>query len=261
MQFRLIGHLPDEIATWTGSAAELAVECNRLMPACGLTDEVGSANERLVRHYVQIGVLTPPEQKGRDAVFAARQIGEFLTARRLLSEGWPLAKISELLKTVTLMPDTAFPSLVPEAARTQTQAEKALQQIRSSRSQTGAKSKAKSPMADIQASARAETPASPAVPSRASELLFSETPLTGPLRAATEIAQWRSGLRDNLIALGNASGEPERQPLLRISLTPWCHVDIDAGHLGRLADSDPEVLGNALAHALRLERLRKGTKS
>jgi len=263
MDIHLLGQLPDEISTWTGPASALADECNRLMPACGLESEAGSANERLVRHYVQIGVLTPPEREGRDALFGARQIAEFLAARRLLSEGWPLAKIGELLKNVVLVPDSAHPDLAREAAPAdRTPAEKALQRIRAGGSQAGKGSKAQPRASHVADPASAPTPSTPAAASPpASWQHFSSASLASPLRLATEIAQRRGELRENLIALGNASGAPERQRMVRISLTPWCHVDVEAGHLGRLSEIDPEILGNALAHALREERLRKGNKS
>ena len=95
----LLGALPDEILQWRGTAAELAEQCNRLLPAIGLAGDAGTANERLVRHYVQVGVLTPPEREGREAVFGVDQIREFLTARHLLRDGWPLAKIAELVRS------------------------------------------------------------------------------------------------------------------------------------------------------------------
>jgi len=41
-----------------------------------LTDDAGSANERLVRHYVQVGVPTAPEREGRQALFGPRQVGD-----------------------------------------------------------------------------------------------------------------------------------------------------------------------------------------
>lgn len=238
MQYRLIGRLPDDVATWTGSAAELADKCNELMPACGLAAEAGSANERLVRHYVQIGVLTPPEREGRDALFAARQVGEFLAARRLLADGWPLAKIGELLRTVTLAPDSALPGLQAGGSLEPTAAEKALQRLRSGRHE---RSQRPTPKA-----------ARPPEPS-----LFGQAPLAGPLLAASEITRWRGRLRELLQVLGNQEGRVERQNVVRLRLAPWCHVEIDADRLQSLDEDGPDLLGNALALALRSERLRK----
>ena len=94
----LLLSIPDELADWRGTAAELADKLNEVLEGVpSLTDDAGTANERLVRHYVQLGVLTTPEREGREALFGLRQIVEFLAARYLLKDGWPLAKIAELV--------------------------------------------------------------------------------------------------------------------------------------------------------------------
>jgi hypothetical protein len=82
--------------------------------------------------------------------------------------------------------------------------------------------------------------------------------MANSLGIATQIVERRGVLRDSLLTLGNPSGTTQRQRIVRISLTPWCHVDIEARRLARLSETDPELLGNALANALREERLRKG---
>jgi len=259
MDIHLLGHLPDDILTWTGTAAALADECNRLMPGCGLAAEAGSANERLVRHYVQIGVLTPPEREGREAIFGVQQVAEFLAARRLLSEGWPLAKIGELLKNVVLVGDpTASPTTLASET-TATPAEQALQRIRSRRS--AGETLASRPFAPTTSRQRS-------TPAHTQRFVVAESPavhdeadsprMANSLGIATQIVERRGLLRDSLLTLGNPSGTTQRQRIVRISLTPWCHVDIEARRLARLSETDPEVLGNALANALREERLRKG---
>jgi DNA-binding transcriptional MerR regulator len=51
-------------------------------------------NERLVRYYVQEGVLSPPD---REAHFTYQHLLEFLVARRLISERWTLAMVKQFL--------------------------------------------------------------------------------------------------------------------------------------------------------------------
>jgi DNA-binding transcriptional MerR regulator len=94
--------LPDEVLDFEGTAAELAERCKLALRANGLSDDMDQANERLVRHYVQLGVLTPPVRRGREAIFGTRQLAEFVIARILLRDGWPLAKIAELVQTYDL---------------------------------------------------------------------------------------------------------------------------------------------------------------
>ena len=112
--------LPDELADWRGTAADLADKCNEVLAGVpSLTDDAGSANERLVRHYVQVGVLTAPEREGREALFGLRQIVEFLATRYLLKDGWPLAKVAEIVRTTDV---TGLAQLIP-SERPRTRAE------------------------------------------------------------------------------------------------------------------------------------------
>jgi hypothetical protein len=81
-----------------------------------------------VRHYVQVGVLTASEREGREAMFGLRQVVEFLAARYLLKDGWPLAKVAEMVRTTDLdglavmiptdRPRTRVSAATPRAAPT-----------------------------------------------------------------------------------------------------------------------------------------------
>jgi hypothetical protein len=82
-------------------------------------------------------------------------------------------------------------------------------------------------------------------------------------RRAFEIAHRRNELRESLTSLGNESGEPERARTLRISLTSWCRVYVDADRLNDIDDDAATLLGTSLARALQEERIqsRKGEKT
>lgn len=88
----------------------------------------------------------------------------------------------------------------------------------------------------------------------AQQSMWSETPLA----RAADISRRRVSLEENLIALGNADGRPDRARVLRLALTPWCHVHVDARVLAGMSEETPEILGAALAQALQEERLHKG---
>jgi hypothetical protein len=51
---------------------------------------------------------------------------------------------------------------------------------------------------------------------------------------------------------------PERRRFVRIELTPWCQVDVQARGLTEMTEDTPATLGAALTQALQEERLRKG---
>jgi CheY-like chemotaxis protein len=77
---------------WRGSATELARTASALLRPLGRDEE--RLNERLVRYYVQSGILTRPQREGREAWFGYRQLLELAAARGLVQAGWPLAKIA-----------------------------------------------------------------------------------------------------------------------------------------------------------------------
>lgn len=87
---------------WTGTAAELAAVAQEVIEIVGMKDPTIQPNERLIRHYVQIGVLSRPVRKGRQSFFDFRQLVQYLVARNLALDGWPLAKIAEFTGMSTL---------------------------------------------------------------------------------------------------------------------------------------------------------------
>ena len=123
----LLLSLPDALADWRGTAAELADKCNEVLGEVPtLSDDAGAANERLVRHYVQVGVLSPPDREGREALFGLRQIVEFLATRYLLKDGWPLAKAAELVRETDV---AGLTQLIP-SDRPRTRAEEVVAKYR-----------------------------------------------------------------------------------------------------------------------------------
>jgi hypothetical protein len=79
-----------------------------------------------------------------------------------------------------------------------------------------------------------------------------------PLTVAAGISRRRVSLEENLKTLGNDAGRPERSRMVRIELTPWCQVHIDATKLDEMSEEVPETLGAALTQALLEERIQKG---
>ena len=235
-----LGTLPDDLIEWTGSADDLASKANELLPTLtGSADE--SVNERLVRYYVQEGVLTPPDREGREAVFRFRQLIQLIVARLLLRDNWPLRKVAELIREAEV---NTLLALAP-GTKPRTRAEEAVAGIRresrSTLDTTAFMGRAAASMA------RPSEDDQPGLLSRA-------------LDVATHITHRRSALADNLRALGNADGTPERRRTLRLTLTPWCQVELDADKVQSMDETTPAILGAALTQALQEERIKKGDK-
>ena len=77
-----------------GSADALIDKAQDLAKTLKLDQEATEGNERLLRHYVSMGVVDKPSREGRDALYGFRHLVQFVAARRLLAEGLPLAKIA-----------------------------------------------------------------------------------------------------------------------------------------------------------------------
>ena len=83
-----------------GGADDLIAKAQEVAKALNLEQEASEGNERLLRHYVSIGVVDKPSREGRDALYGFRHLAQFAAARRLLAEGFPLAKIAKYTAVV-----------------------------------------------------------------------------------------------------------------------------------------------------------------
>jgi DNA-binding transcriptional MerR regulator len=88
-------HLERMRKDFQGSADDLIVSAQEVAKILNLDQEATEGNERLVRHYVSVGVVDKPTREGRDALYGFRHLVQFVAARRLLAEGFPLAKIAK----------------------------------------------------------------------------------------------------------------------------------------------------------------------
>jgi DNA-binding transcriptional MerR regulator len=91
-----------------GGAEALIAKSQEVAKALNLEQEAGEGNERLLRHYVSIGVVDKPAREGRDALYGFRHLVQFVAARRLLAEGFHLAKIAKYTAVVPTDALTAY---------------------------------------------------------------------------------------------------------------------------------------------------------
>jgi len=89
-----------EYASFSGSGEELLSLVGRLAAILHLAPDDDSGNERLLRHYASVNVVDKPNRQGRDAVYTYRHLLQFLTARRLMKQGFALSKIAEFTSVV-----------------------------------------------------------------------------------------------------------------------------------------------------------------
>ena len=98
-----------------GSADALIFKAQDVAKTLKLDQEATEGNERLLRHYVSMGVVDKPSREGRDALYGFRHLVQFVAARRLLAEGFPLAKIAKYTGAV---PTDALTAYLEKADRT-----------------------------------------------------------------------------------------------------------------------------------------------
>jgi len=80
---------------WSGTAAEMVSVVAQIMQDIGMRDDGTEPNERLIRHYVSVEILDRPTRVGKEAIYSFRQLLQFVAARILINDGWPLAKVAE----------------------------------------------------------------------------------------------------------------------------------------------------------------------
>jgi DNA-binding transcriptional MerR regulator len=91
-----------------GNADALIVKAQEVAKTLNLDQEAAEGNERLLRHYVSMGVVDKPSREGREALYGFRHLVQFVAARRLLAEGFPLAKIAKYTGAVPTDALTAY---------------------------------------------------------------------------------------------------------------------------------------------------------
>jgi hypothetical protein len=119
--------LPDDLADWRGTAAELADKCNELLAGVPSlpTTPAPPTNAWCVTTSRWV-CLSPPDREGREALFGLRQVVEFLATRYLLKDGWPLAKAAEIVRATDV---AGLTQLIP-SDRPRTRAEEVVARYR-----------------------------------------------------------------------------------------------------------------------------------
>jgi len=218
-----MGDWTDKYRNWEGTAAELADVAAAIGAAIRIPEGDTRPNERLVRHYVHVGILGRPERRGKEAYFSFRQVVELLAARVLLNDGWPLAKIAEFVGVTNL--DDLLGLLPQSALLTPAQELVSKFKRRVFREQSPA----------------ARTPAPQAKPSTAN-----------PMSRSVDL------LRQRQEAFTDGT-PPEVGTWLRIELTPWCHVYVEREAAQRTPPDQIERLSRVLAQTL-IEFIRRGDR-
>jgi len=234
-----------DLPQWEGSAEALADMAGQMLAAQGLGEEPVSPNVRLIRDDAQRGILSRPERRGKEAIYRYRHLLEFIAARALVADGWPLAKIAEHFAHAG---DEELLALIPG----QEQGNPALAAARDLMRKSGLSGRMHPhPVDQFLASQQG-------LGSRPDRLSISPTdPFT---QRAARMSSMRADLRQAMARLGLPSDSPPTQQVTLIALAPWCHVLIETARLHQLTADEAEEIGRTVVASLLDPMIRKGAK-
>ncbi|MGC4042434.1 MAG: MerR family transcriptional regulator [Armatimonas sp.] len=244
--------IPPLPGDWTGTAAQLAEALILALPRYALSPEP-LPSERLIRFYVSSGVLLKPQREGREALFGQRQALQFLAARALLEDGWPLAKVASYLEELS---DSELLALLPQR-----------EVIAPASAVAGAAmpTRAQQLIARFRKSAEAPPAPASAAPVQQKSLARPVIPLPAPggealkerqaVRAARleEQAQIAEASADELYVAEESTAVSEREVRVHITLTPWCEIALHQDSLNNLTPDDVESATTLFRAALERE--------
>jgi hypothetical protein len=211
-----------QFENWSGDVSELARVAGEILTAYGLVDPSAEPNVRVIRDYAQRGIVTRAERQGKEAIYGYRQLFEFVAARMLVADGWPLAKIAEQFAHIA---DVELRNLISGDHG----GNRALAVARRLRGEARL--------------APAGSPAKPSgTPSQDSSKLFRER--------AARLSGIQAEMREALRRLGLPEDGPPTEQLTLIAIAPWCQVLVENRRLSGLTIEVAEEIGRAVTASL-----------
>jgi hypothetical protein len=218
---------------WEGDGSALARLAGEILAARGLGDNSSEPNVRLIRDYAQRGIVSRAERHGKEAIYGYRQLLEFVAARVLAADGWPLAKIAEHFAHIA---DAELRNLISG----DTGSNRALAVARRLRSETPGRDPSHSS------------------PSRSGKPSAAQSSEEFRKRAA-RFSGIQAEMRDALRRLGLSEDGPSVEQVTLLAVAPWCQVLVESRRLSRLTIEEADEIGRAITASL-LTITRKGTK-
>ena len=219
---------------WNGDASELAQLAGKILSARGLGETLAEPNVRLLRDYAQRGIVSRPARHGKEAIYAYRQLLEFIAARVLVADGWPLAKIAEHFAHID---DVELLNLIAGDGG-KNRARTAIERIRSETQFAQARDRTH-PIGDKSA---------------------MQSPSTQFRERAARLTGIQVEMQSALRRLGLPEDGPAVEQLTLLAVAPWCQVLVESRRLSRITIEEAEEIGRAVTASL-LIVTNKGTKT
>ena len=227
---------------WEGNVDEFAKVASEILSSQGHTDD--PANVRLIRDYGQKEIISKPERRGKEAIYKFRQLVEFVAARALVADGWPLAKIAEQFAHTS---DTDLLAYIPGGQ----EENRALALTRQYLRETATPFSLEKRSADLSAASPMLSASEPIQPASVSRDFAQQAARTSSLQ---------SELRGALRRLGLSANAPAVEQVTLIAIAPWCQVLVESSRLPRITVDEAEEVGRAITASLLNPTIRKGSK-
>ena len=219
---------------WQGNLESLVTTAELVFSDFDLTSD-GEINVRMVRDYIQRGILGAVDKAGRELEFNYEHLLKLVLARVLLSDGWSLRKIaehfnfSELRELEELFPSNDNPAL------------SAVKRLRSS----------------VKFSEPPEMSMSMPSPPRPSALKPS-LPRFGFSKRVARQTSIQQEMRQALRKLGLPEDGPATEELTLLAIAPWFQILMEKRRMKTLTPEDAKDLGSAVTASLTQLILKRG---
>ena len=219
---------------WQGNLESLVTTAELVFSDFDLTSD-GEINVRMVRDYIQRGILGAVDKAGRELEFNYEHLLKLVLARVLLSDGWSLRKIaehfnfSELRELEELFPSNDNPAL------------SAVKRLRSS----------------VKFSEPPEMSMSMPSPPRPSTPKPS-LPRFGISKRVARQTSIQQEMRQALRKLGLPEDGPATEELTLLAIAPWFQILMEKRRMKTLTPEDAKDLGNAVTASLTQLILKRG---
>ena len=219
---------------WQGNLESLVTTAELVFSDFDLTSD-GEINVRMVRDYIQRGILGAVDKAGRELEFNYEHLLKLVLARVLLSDGWSLRKIaehfnfSELRELEELFPSNDNPAL------------SAVKRLRSS----------------VKFSEPPEMSMSMPSPPRPSTPKPS-LPRFGISKRVARQTSIQQEMRQALRKLGLPEDGPATEELTLLAIAPWFQILMEKRRMKTLTPEDAKDLGSAVTASLTQLILKRG---
>lgn len=215
----------EKFASWQGNLENLIYEATKISAEFSLNSD-SEISVRMVRDYIQRGILGEVDKSGRELEFNYSHLLKLVLSRVLLQDGWSLRKIAEHFDFADL---EELEELFPNDDNL------ALSTVRRLRSSVKS-------------------------PEQVSMSMSEPGPRFGMSKRVARRTSIQQEMRQALRKLGLPEEGPATEELTLLAIAPWFQILMDKRRLKSLTHEEAEDLGKAVTASLTQLVLKRGER-